>query len=131
MADPLSISAGVIGVITAFVQSSQTLLDLVRTVKHTPNEVRTITEDYVNMQSLAILLKQTLEDPQVQAVVHAEDSIRGLIQVCPEGCNKSSEAMRDRVAKLTTTYTSSRRFGELNMPRTTCDFVALGVGRCG
>ena len=100
MADPLSIAAGVAGLITLGVQVTQSLVEFYTSYKHQDSEIAGMTERLENLLSVLQNLDKTLSDRKFHAderslIGNIENSIKNcdeLIQELQEECRKFAES---------------------------------------
>ena len=75
MADPLSIIAGVVGIVTAAVQSSNTLFDLIKDIRGAPAEVKAISRDVYAFASIVLTVSATVEQDILRGCLSDDGSI--------------------------------------------------------
>ena len=75
MADPFSIIAGVLGITTAVVQASKTILQLLVDTARGPEEVRSISHDIHAFQTVVISLKTTIGLAEVQNAIAGDETL--------------------------------------------------------
>jgi len=101
MADPLSISASVIAVITTFLQSSQALVDFVTTVRNAPDEVQAIAADTAAFNATVSSLQQSLRKPEVASIADNDESVKPTMKSIQLALSNSDGALKSLLGKLT------------------------------
>ena len=101
MADPLSVTASVLAITTAFLQASKGLYDFVSTIKDAPGQVASVAQDTYSFQSSVASIAQSLQRPGVGALVLRDPGIKEAIYIenslggCTKAVNRLLDALRD------------------------------------
>lgn len=80
MADPLSITAGVVGIATATIQSAKTLYEILDNTKEGPGEIESVSRDAHAYYSIVFALLATLKENKVRHVVERDEAMIEMIR---------------------------------------------------
>lgn len=101
MADPLSITTSVIGVVTAVFQSCQTLNDLVSSCKNAPKNLRDLRYDLNILQNLIHSLERVVAGPAREDLSLEQRSC--ILELIPamKSCQEACDNFVQRLANAT------------------------------
>lgn len=94
MADPLSVTASALAVLTAFLQCSRGLHNVVSTVKGAPEEVVAVVRDTAAFQAVVLSLQHVLQRRNVVTIVNTDCTLKHTIDIVVESLGSSVQAMR-------------------------------------
>ena len=114
MADPLSISASVIAIITAFLQTSKIVVDFVDSVKDAPTHIKTIAGDIKVFRGSLSVLEQTLLEPEMAAV--ADENLSAALEGLQEAIQSSDDALKQALKLFKPPEASSSRARTFGQP---------------
>ena len=80
MADPLSITASIIGIAAATIKSAKLLFELIDDIKNGPSEIRSVSKDAHAFHSTISALSATLKDSRVWHVIERDDDLVDMIR---------------------------------------------------
>lgn len=100
MGDPLSIIAGVVGIATAAVQSSKTLIDLMKTIRGAPAEVTAISRDVYAFASIVLTVSATVEQDVLRGFLSDDGSIVSIIGNLRLPLSNCQAVLEELIAKL-------------------------------
>lgn len=79
MTDPFSIVAGVIGIATATIQSSNVFFELMNDIKGGPAEIKSVSRDVHAFYAIVFSLKATLKEANVKNVITCDEVMVNMI----------------------------------------------------
>jgi len=80
MADPLSITAGVVGIATATINTAKALCAIINDIKDGPGEIESVSRDAHAFYSIIFGLLATLKEDKVRHVVERDDAMVEMIK---------------------------------------------------
>ena len=93
MADPLSISASILGISTAFLQASKGLYESVSAVKDAPQEIAAVARDTHTFDSNVASIARILELPKVQIIIDNDAVIEAAFRDIENGLDNCTKAI--------------------------------------
>ena len=80
MADPISITASVIGIAAATIKSAKVLFELIDDIKNGPSEVRSVSKDAHAFHSTISALSATLKDSKLWHVIQRDEALVDMLR---------------------------------------------------
>ncbi|KAL8828437.1 MAG: hypothetical protein Q9170_006602, partial [Blastenia crenularia] len=77
--DPLSVIAGVLGIVSVAAKSSKSLYELIDAVRSAPNEIKNISRDTQAFYSIIFSLESSLKDSKVAAAIADDEALTALV----------------------------------------------------
>ena len=77
--DPLSVIAGVLGIVSVAAQSSKVLYELIDAVRTAPTEITNISRDTHAFYSILFSLESSLKDSKIAAAIAEDEGLTALV----------------------------------------------------
>ena len=100
MADPLSISAGVLAVVTAVMQSSKKLVAITKDIKTGSEEINAISREAQSLQQIICLLLAALQTVEREIVNTGDDAILEMLLAVTNPQSNCEDVLVEITTKL-------------------------------
>ncbi|KAI4145852.1 MAG: hypothetical protein LQ341_002241 [Variospora aurantia] len=98
--DPLSITAGVLGISAAAAQASKSLYEMIEGIRSAPDEIKNISRDNRAFYSILYSLEIALKDPKITKVIADDDALTAYIDNLREPLANCSSVLGQLMVKI-------------------------------